>query len=26
VLGVGGDVVSESERRFRDDLAAVLRD
>ncbi len=26
VLGVGGDVVSESERRFRDELAAVLQD
>jgi hypothetical protein len=26
VLGVGGEVVSESERRFRDELAAVLND
>jgi hypothetical protein len=26
VLGVGGDVVSDSERRFRDELAAVLND
>jgi hypothetical protein len=26
LLGVGGDVVSESERRFRDELAAVLQD
>jgi hypothetical protein len=26
VLGVGGDVISESERRFRDELAAVLND
>jgi hypothetical protein len=26
VFGVGGDVVSESERQFRDELAAVLQD
>lgn len=26
VLGIGGEVVSEPERRFRDELAAVLQD